>query len=142
VGGRYPDSRACSTDDTPAAKNGTAPPPLAADGDDPAGAARGAFVKILPLHIDTLSESVQVLRARLAKAPQKDGLATAEYAIALYERADAGDLNPARVNFRQEFAASNAILGALDAGKHGDSGRAYRSAVDAPAVTQPCQTPC
>jgi predicted peptidase len=76
------------------------------------------------------------LRARLAKAPKKDGLASAEYAIALYERADSGDLNPARVNFRQEFAASNAILDALDAGKdpfagnHGDSRRAYRSAVD------------
>lgn len=108
---------------------------LTADGDDPA-AARGAFVKILPLHIDTLSESVQRLRARLSKAPRKDGLATAEYAMALYERADAGDLNPARVNFREAFAASNAILDALDAGqdpfagKHGDSHRAYRSAVD------------
>ena len=38
-------------------------------------------------------------------------LATAEYAIALYEHADAGDLNPARVNFREEFAAANTILG-------------------------------
>ena len=73
---------------------------------------------------------------RLAKAPKKDGLATAEYAMALYERADSGEINPARVNFREEFAAANAILDALDAGKdpfagkHGDSHRAYRSAVD------------
>ena len=108
---------------------------LAADSEPPA-AARGAFVKSLPLHIDTLAENVEQLRTRLAKAPKKDGLATAEYAIALYERADAGDLNPARVNFREEFTAANTILGVLEAGKdpfagkHGDSRRAYRSAVD------------
>ncbi len=109
---------------------------LVAEGDAPSTAARGAFLKSLPVHVDNLGDSVQRLRARLAKAPKKDGLATAEYAVALYERADAGDLNPARVNFRQEFAAANAILDALDAGKdpfagkHGDSRRAYRSAVD------------
>jgi predicted esterase len=105
--------------------------------DDPAAAAvRAAFVKSLPLHIDTLSLSVSRLRARLAKAPRKEGLATAEYAVALYERADAGEFNPARVNFREEFAAANAILDSLDAGKEpfagkrGDSRRAYRSAGD------------
>jgi predicted esterase len=110
---------------------------LAADGDSPGpAAALAAFVKSLPLHIDTLSDSVSRLRARLAKAPKKDGFATAAYAVALYERADAGDLNPARVNFREEFAAANAILDSLDAGKdpfagkHGDSRHAYRSAVD------------
>ena len=109
---------------------------LAADGETPAAAARAAFLKSLPVHIDTLAETVQQLRARLARAPKKDGIATAEYALALYERADAGDLNPTRVNFREEFAAANAILAALDAGKdpfagkHGDSHRAYRSAVD------------
>ena len=83
---------------------------LAADGEAPAASARGAFVKTLPLHIDTLADSVQRLRGRLAKAPKKDGLASAEYAMALYERADSGELNPARVNFREEFAAANAIL--------------------------------
>jgi predicted esterase len=109
---------------------------LSADGETPGGSARGAFVKVLPLHIDTLAESVQRLRARLAKAPKKDGLPTAEYTMSLYERADAGDLNPARVNFREEFATANAILDALGAGKDpfagklGDSRRAYRSAVD------------
>jgi len=103
---------------------------------EPGAAARGAFVKSLPLRIDTLADSVQQLRARLAKAPKKDGFATDEYAIALYERADAGDINPARVNFREEFGAATAILGALDAGKdpfagkRGDGRRAYRSAVD------------
>ncbi len=92
--------------------------------------------KSLPVHVDTLGEPVQRLRARLAKAPKKDGLATAEYALALYDRADAGELNPARVKFREEFAAAETIVTALDAGKdpfagkHGDSHRAYRSAVD------------
>ena len=54
---------------------------LAAEGELPA-AARGAFVKSMPLHIDTIADSVAQLRARLAKAPKKDGLTTAEYAIA------------------------------------------------------------
>jgi poly(3-hydroxybutyrate) depolymerase len=109
---------------------------LAADADTPAAAARAAFLKSLPLHIDNLSDSLSRLRTRLAKAPKKNGLATAEYAVALFERADAGEFNPARVNFREEFAAANAILDSLDAGKdpfagkHGDSRHAYRSAVD------------
>src|SRR5258708_2345190 len=38
---------------------------LAADGDAPVAAARGAFMKSLPLHVDTLAESVQRLRAHL-----------------------------------------------------------------------------
>jgi poly(3-hydroxybutyrate) depolymerase len=103
---------------------------------DPANApVRGVFVKRLPLTIDRLSADVQRLRARLAKAPRKDGIATAEYAMTLYERADSGDLNPTRVNFREEFARANTILDAIEAGKdpfakHGDSHRAYRSEVD------------
>src|ERR1035441_5447343 len=109
---------------------------LAADGDPPAAAARAAFVKNLPIHSVTLAEPVHRLPPRLAKAPKKDGLATAEYALALFERTDSGDLNPARVNLREEFAAANVILDALEAGKdpfagkRGDSRRAYRSAVD------------
>jgi predicted esterase len=117
---------------------------LSADGDSPAAAATAtaasvagvAFTKSLPIHIDTLAASVQRLRARLAKAPKKIGLASAEYAVTRYQRADDGDLNPARVNFREEFAAAYAILDALDAGKdpfsgkRGDFRRAYRSAVD------------
>jgi poly(3-hydroxybutyrate) depolymerase len=108
---------------------------LAADGGTPEGAARAAFVKTLPIHLDTLSASVEQLRGRLAKAPRKDGVATAEYTLALYDRADAGEVNPSRVDFREAFASANAILTALDQGKdafgkHGDSHRAYRSAVD------------
>jgi predicted esterase len=109
---------------------------LSAEGDPPPAAARSSFVKSMPLHANELGDPVRRLRARLAKAPTKDGLTTAEYALALYERADAGEINPSRVNFRDEFAAANAILDALDAGKnpfagkHGDSHRAYRSKVD------------
>ena len=75
---------------------------LAADGETPAPAARPAFLKSLLVHIDTLGESVQQLRTHLSSTPHKDGIATAEYALALYERADASDLNPTRVNFREE----------------------------------------
>lgn len=93
-------------------------------------------VKLLAIHIDKLATDVERLRARLAKAPKKDGIATAEYALALYAQADSGEVNPARVNFREEFASANAVLDALEAGrnpfagKHGDFHRAYRSAVD------------
>jgi predicted peptidase len=54
----------------------------------------------------------------------------------LYDRADSGDINPARYNLREEFAAANTILDAVEAGrdpfaaKHGDVRKAYRSAVD------------
>lgn len=107
---------------------------LTTDGDPPA--ASGVFVKRLPIHVESISEAIQRTRTRLAGAPKKDGLATAEYAVTLYERADSGDINPARVNLRTELAAANAILDALDAGKDpfagkvGDLRRAYRSAVD------------
>ena len=109
---------------------------LTAEGEEPVAAARNAFVKQLVIHVEPLAEPVKSLRARLAKAPRKDGIATAEYAMVLYERADAGEITPARVNFRAEFARANTILDALEAGKdpfagqHGDSHRAYRSAVD------------
>jgi len=111
---------------------------LASDGEAPAGAARAALVKALPMHIEALSDDVSRLRARLAKAGKKGGsaLPTSEYALALYERADAGDISPARLNFRDEFAAANAILDAMEAGrdpfagKRGDLRKAYRSAVD------------
>jgi len=108
------------------------------DGEASAGAARAAFVKALPVHIEALSDAVARLRNRLAKAGRKNGSAfpTAEYALALYERADADDVNPARYNLRDEFAAANAILDALDEGRdpfaarRGDFRKAYRSAVD------------
>ena len=111
---------------------------LASDGEAPAGAARAAFVKAVPVHIEALSDAVARLRNRLAKAGKKSGsaFATAEYALALYERVDAGDINPTRYEFRGEFAAANAILDALEAGrdpfadKRGDLRKAYRSAVD------------
>ena len=111
---------------------------LRSDGDPPAGAARAAFVKAMPVHIEALSDAVARLRNRLAKAGKKSGSAfsTAEYALALYERADAGDINPARYNLRNEFAAANTILDALEAGRdpfaarRGDLRKAYRSAVD------------
>lgn len=111
---------------------------LAAEGDAPVDAARSAFVKSLPMHIESLSSDAQRVRDRLSKAKKQDAPAfpTAQYALALYEKADSSEINPARVNFREEFANATAIIDALDQGrdpfadKHGDLHKAYRSAVD------------
>ena len=92
----------------------------------------------VPAHIESLADTVATLQARLAKAAKTNAaaLATAGYAVTLYERADTGDANPARIHFADEFAAANAILDAAEAGKdpfagkRGDLHRAYRSAVD------------
>jgi predicted esterase len=111
---------------------------LAADGDAPAAGARGAFVKSVPVHVEPLGDAAQKLRGRLAKSGKKNGsaLPTAEYAVALYDRADSGEINPTRIAFRDEIASANALLDAVEggkdpfAGKHGDLHKAYRSAVD------------
>ena len=111
---------------------------LAYGGEAPPEAARAAFVKAAPVHIEALSDSVARLRNRLAKSGKKSGsaFATAEYALALYERADAGEINPTRYDFRGELRAANAILDTLEAGRdpfagrRGDLRKAYRSNVD------------
>jgi predicted esterase len=92
----------------------------------------------VPAHIEGLSEAVGKLNARIAKAPKANAaaLATAGYAVTLYERADSGDAAPGRIHFADEFAAASAILDSLEAGKdpyagkRGDLHKAYRSAVD------------
>jgi predicted esterase len=92
----------------------------------------------VPVHVESLSGTVAKLQARVAKAPKTNlaALATAGYAVTLYERADSGDATPARIHFADEFASANGILDALEAGKdpfadkRGDLRKAYRSAVD------------
>jgi predicted esterase len=91
-------------------------------------------VKRLPVRVEALSGEAARLRKRLgAGAPASP---TAEYAIALYERIDQGDLNPHRFDLRREFAAAHEILDALEKGRdpfaarRGDMRKAYRSAVD------------
>ncbi len=112
---------------------------LSADGEtSPSGAARSGMIKSLPLHAEALSASAQHLRDRLAKTSRKTdrALPSAEYALAIYERADHGDANPAGYRFAEEFARANEILDAIEAGrdpfagKRGDFRKAYRSAVD------------
>ena len=110
---------------------------LDARGETPPESARGAFLKSLPIHIEALSSDAERLKDKLAKAKQPSpALATAEYALALYERADQGEINPTRVNFREQFSNATDIIDAVDhnrdpfAGKHGDLRKAYRSAVD------------
>jgi len=111
---------------------------LSPEGESPAPEPPGGLVKTLPVHIEPLAGPAVRLRDRLATRDKKTSpaLPTAEYALALYEHADHGDVNPARYHFSDDFATANQILDALDAGrdpfagKHGDFRKAYRSAVD------------
>jgi len=97
-----------------------------------------AFVKSVPVHIDALGERVQQLRTRVAKMGKDGGsaLTTAAYALTLYERADAGQVDPSHQNWSSEFGGAAAILDDLQAGRdpfavrRGDMRKAYRSAAD------------
>jgi len=96
------------------------------------------LTKTLPIHVEDSAGPAQLLRDRVSKAGKKNApaLATAEYSLALYDRADRGEVNPSAYKFADEFARANEILDALDAGrdpfanKHGDFRKAYLSAVD------------
>ena len=74
------------------------------EADDTAPAAlRSVFVKDLPIHIEPLDAEAQKLRASIAKIGRSGNpaLPTAQYALALYERADRGEANPARTISRR-----------------------------------------
>jgi predicted esterase len=95
------------------------------------------FLKPLNIHIEPLAADVNRLRDRLAKLTKKDAAAnTADYALALYNLADRSEVSPNRYKFRDEFAAANALLDSIEAGRDpfagrkGDMRKAYRSAVD------------
>ena len=99
--------------------------------------ASGPFVKSLPVHVEALSSERDRLRARLKRTTENSSAtATAEYALALYDLADRGDLNPHRYKLRDEITNANSILEAVEAGRdpfrtrRGDVRKAYRSAVD------------
>jgi predicted esterase len=99
---------------------------------------RDAFVKTMPIRVESFAAEAQSLQKRIAQVDEKKhpSVVTAALALALYERADKGEMNPHRANFQRAFAAANEILDALEkgkdpfAGKTGDFHRAYRSAVD------------
>ncbi|HLG96170.1 MAG TPA: prolyl oligopeptidase family serine peptidase [Bryobacteraceae bacterium] len=110
---------------------------LSSNGEALPDAARSAFVKTVPVHIEALAADAERLKKKLADAKQSSpAIATAQYALALYERADRGEINPSRYDFHEEFANATQIVDAIDhgrdpfAGKHGDFRKAYRSAVD------------
>jgi predicted esterase len=103
------------------------------------------LLKSVTVHIESLSHAAAALGERLAHispggTPKSQAaLATAEYILRFYERADSGEEGFRRFStypFSEQFAAANAILDDLAAGrdpfgaKHGDFRRAYRSAVD------------
>ncbi len=105
---------------------------LSVDGPSPVS------VKPVPIHVEALAAAVQQLHGRVKKLTKGNGsaLLSAEYSLTLYDRADAGEVDPTRVKWRAEFAAANAILDDLDAGRdpfahrRGDMRKAYRSDVD------------
>jgi predicted esterase len=112
---------------------------LSAEGESaPTGPARTGMVKSLPVHVESLAAQMQRLRDRIAKITKKSNpaLPTAEYALALFERADQAEVNPAAYHFADEFTHANELLDAIDAGrdpfagKRGDLRKAYRSGVD------------
>jgi predicted esterase len=108
---------------------------LAAEGQTVNPGARGAQVKTLPVHFEAIAPVAQRLRERIAKSHKGPALATAEYAVTLYDRADRGDVNPTAYHWSEEFAKANQILDALAADRdpfpgHGDFHKAYRSGVD------------
>jgi predicted esterase len=101
-------------------------------------ALHNVFVKDLPIHIEPLDAEAQKLRGRLSKMASSatPGLPSAQYPLALYERADRGEVNPRAYDFKTEFAVAEEILNAVEArrdpfaGKQGDFRRAYLSKVD------------
>jgi len=99
------------------------------------------FTKVMPVHIEKLEAEAAALRRRLAGATAKNAaaLATVEYVLRFYERADRGEEGLrrfGRYSFREEFSQANAILDDLEggrdpfAGRHGDFHWAYRSPAD------------
>lgn len=117
--------------------------PMVMEAKIPAGAAGDYLVdarlslgeKSLPgrtiaLHVEDLAAEVATLKQRNPEDP------TAAYALALYERADRGEMSPFRIDFKKEFARANELLDARAAGKDpfagkaGDFKKAYRSGVD------------
>jgi predicted esterase len=99
---------------------------------------RDAFVKTMPVRVESFAAEARTLEKRLAQVDEKKhpSAASAALALLLYERADKGEMNPHRAGFQRAFAAANEILDALEkgkdpfAGKTGDFHRAYRSTVD------------
>ena len=100
------------------------------DGKSPQGL-RSAFVKTLPIHIESLSAEAQRLKDRLAKVSKRDApsLPTAQYVLARYEQTDHGDTSPLHYDFHGEFASANSILDAIEAGRDpfGEAGRSPES---------------
>ena len=105
----------------------------------PDAKAKGFFTKSTPIRIDDFSADLARLRAKLAAAPttaSAAAVASAEYALALYDRADRGETSPHRVDLHREFTTAQALADSIAAGKdpfagqRGDFRRAYRSMVD------------
>jgi predicted esterase len=118
---------------------------LAPGSDPPPEILHDILLKSITVHIESLSQTASALAERLAHVSPggtpktQAALATAEYPLRFFERADRGEESWRRISrypFNEQFAAANAILDDLAAGrdpfgaKYGDFHRAYRSAVN------------
>lgn len=100
--------------------------------------AKDAFLRTLAVRAESFAAEAAKLEARLAGVDEKKHPVTsnAALAIALYQRADRGEVNPHRTDYPRLFASAHEILDAVEegrdpfAGKKGDFHRAYRSEVD------------
>ena len=86
----------------------------------PTGGIRASANKSVPLQIVALGEDLEKLRSN----PR------ALWAVDLYRRANAGELNPHSVDLRAEFAKAKATLEHPEAVQRGILRRVYRSEVD------------
>lgn len=86
----------------------------------PTGGIRAAANKSVPLQIVALGDDLEKLRAN----PR------ALWAVDLYRRASAGELNPHSVDLRAEFAKAKEMLDHPDSVQRGILRRVYRSEVD------------
>lgn len=99
----------------------------------------GSITKELPVLVQPgLRDEIQSIQARTAKLAVKPDTAlwTLQYIPQLFERADTGEAEATRFDFRNELRYAHELLRALESGvdpfasRTGDMRRAYRSEVD------------
>ena len=88
--------------------------------------------KPVQIRIEALAPAANQLKARLEKVKEPN----AEYALELYKKAEQGEANPQKTDFKKLFAEANDLLDQSASGANpfanrtGDMKRVYRSEVD------------
>lgn len=91
----------------------------------------------LAARASALKGRIARLKDKLRRAPELLAeLPSVEYRVALYDLANASEVNPERINFNQELGEAEAMIAEFEAGKNpfkarrGDFRKAYRSKLD------------